>query len=70
MVMLSLGFPGRGLLWRKGAAGPLDAGLETGVFSVLTAQSWVVQITYQVDSSSFMNPRNCLWVGMTRTGIT
>jgi len=52
--------PGRGPLWRKGAAVLLDAGLETRVLSVLTRQSWVVQITYQVDSSSFTNPRNPL----------
>ena len=52
--------PGRGPLWRKGAAVLLGAGLETRVLSVLTRQSWVVQIAYQVDNSSFTNPRNPL----------
>lgn len=60
MVMLSLGFPRKRSAVEERGCWVLDAGLETRVLSVLTGQSWVVQIAYQVDSSSFMNPRNPL----------
>lgn len=55
----------------KGLLGHWMQSLETGVLSVLTAQSWVVQITYQVSSFLLhLNQETASWVGMTRTGIT
>ena len=41
MVMLSLGFPRKRSAVEERGCSVLDAGLETGVLSVLTGQSWL-----------------------------